>query len=248
MNIKKPWSLMLSISMLALLLSACGASTLRGSGKMIADTRPVSNFDKLSLNGIGDLILTQGDQESLRIEAEDNILGQIETRVQDGTLMISLKDPNWEETIRPTQRVVYYLSVKNVHQLELTGVGSINIGQLKTDQLDILSSGVEGIDIGNLQAQTLKVALTGEGQCNLAGTVASQEVELSGTGQYNAARLQSQDAVIDLSGSGSASVWVEKNLTTNLSGSGSVYYSGSPKVNNTIAGTGGVSDLGVAAP
>lgn len=248
MTVKKPWILPVIISLLAMLLSACGASTLRGSGKMIEDARPVSNFDKLSLNGIGDLILTQGDQESLRIEGEDNILEQIDTQVQDGTLVISLKDPNWEETIRPTKRVVYHLSMKNVHQLELTGVGSINIGQLKTDQLEILSSGVEGIDIGRLSAQTLKVALQGEGQCNLAGEVDSQQVELSGTGQYNAARLQSQNAAVDLSGAGSASVWVEHSLTANLSGTGSLYYYGDPQVNKTITGIGGIYDLGATAP
>lgn len=248
MNIKKIWILAVSVSLLALLLSACGASVVRGSGTLIEDARPESNFDKLSLNGIGDLILTQGDQESLRIEGEDNILGQIETKVQDGTLVISLKDPNWQETIRPTKRVVYHLTMKNVHQLELTGVGSINIGQLKTDQLEILSSGVEGVDIGNLSAQTLKVALKGEGQCNLAGQVDSQEVELSGTGQYNASRLQSQDAAVDLSGSGSASVWVGKSLTANLRGTGSVYYYGAPQIEKTITGTGGLNDLGLAAP
>ena len=248
MNIKKFWILAVSASLLALLLPACSAPVVRGSGTMIEDARPVSNFDKLSLNGIGDLILTQGDQESLRIEGEDNILGQIETKVQDGTLVISLMDPNWEETVQPTHRVVYHLSMKNVHQLELTGVGSINIGQLKTDELEILSSGVEGIDIGNLSAQTLKVALRGEGQCNLGGQVDSQEVELSGTGQYNASKLQSQDAAVDLSGSGSASVWVEKSLTANLSGTGSVYYYGAPQVEKTITGTGGVNDLGAPRP
>ena len=248
MNFKKPWILAACVLLLAYLLSACGASAVRGSGKMIEDARPVSNFDKLSLSGIGDLIITQGDQESLRIEGEDNILAQIETQVKDGTLVISPKDQNWEETLRPSQRVVYHLSMKNVHQLELTGVGSINIGQLKTDQLEILSSGVQGISIGSLSAQTLKVALRGEGQCNLAGEVDSQQVELSGTGQYNAAKLQSQNAAIDLSGAGSASVWVEQSLTANLSGTGSLYYYGNPQIDKTVTGIGGINNLGATAP
>jgi len=248
MNFKKPSILAVCILLLASLSSACGTSTMRGSGKMIEDARQVSNFDKLSLSGIGDLILTQGDQESLRIEGEDNILAQIDTQVKDGTLVISPKDANWEESLRPTKRVVYHLNMKNVHQLALTGVGSINIGQLKTDQLEILSSGVEGVDIGNLSAKTLKVALRGEGHCNLAGEVDSQQLELSGTGQYNATKLQSQNAAIDLSGAGSASVWVEQSLTADLSGTGSLYYYGNPQIDKTVTGIGGLNDLGATAP
>jgi predicted small secreted protein len=248
MNFKKTSILAVCILLLASLSSACGASTVRGSGKMIEDARQVSNFDKLSLSGIGDLILIQGDQESLRIEGEDNILAQIDTQVKDGTLVISPKDANWEETLQPTKRVVYHLNMKTVHQLELTGVGSINIGQLKTDQLEILSSGVEGVDIGNLSAKTLEVALRGEGQCNLAGEIDSQQVELSGTGQYNAAKLQSQKTAIDLSGAGSASVWVEQSLTANLSGTGSLYYYGNPQIDKTVTGVGGINDLGATAP
>ena len=39
----------------------------------------VSSFDQVSLNGQGDLIITQGEQESLQIEAEDNLIPVIET-------------------------------------------------------------------------------------------------------------------------------------------------------------------------
>ncbi len=54
----------------AVLLGACGFSnitlgrTLRGSGNVISETRG-EWFDKIQIDGAGELYLTQGDQESL---------------------------------------------------------------------------------------------------------------------------------------------------------------------------------------
>ena len=54
-----------------------------------SETRPVSGFNKLVLKGVGSVILTQGAQESLVIEADPDIRSRIRSEVRDGTLTIS---------------------------------------------------------------------------------------------------------------------------------------------------------------
>ncbi len=60
-----------------LLITACGLRTIQGSGDVITESRDVSGFDSVSLTGIGRVIITQGDKESLTIEADDNLLEYI---------------------------------------------------------------------------------------------------------------------------------------------------------------------------
>jgi hypothetical protein len=62
---------------LVLLFSGCSeissAEFVRGSGKITSEARPVQNVHGVALTTMGELAITQGDQESLRVEAEDNL-------------------------------------------------------------------------------------------------------------------------------------------------------------------------------
>ena len=79
----KKYMLLMIVMLTALLLSACGFNIIRGSGDMITETREVSDFDKVVLACSGDIILTQGEGESLKIEGEDNIVAKITTEVRN---------------------------------------------------------------------------------------------------------------------------------------------------------------------
>ena len=53
-----------------------------GSGQVVTETREVSNFNAVEFTSFGDLTIQQGERESLTIEAEDNVLREIETVVR----------------------------------------------------------------------------------------------------------------------------------------------------------------------
>ena len=69
--------------MLSLATFACSAvtfninppQTVRGSGNVVSETRAVSGFSALSLEGSGDVDVTFGNSESAVVEADDNIAG-----------------------------------------------------------------------------------------------------------------------------------------------------------------------------
>ncbi|HZD61139.1 MAG TPA: hypothetical protein VE439_11905, partial [Anaerolineae bacterium] len=55
----------------AIYLSSCaGFGGVTGSGNVTTESREVSGFNEISLSGRGNLIIEQGNEESLRIEAE----------------------------------------------------------------------------------------------------------------------------------------------------------------------------------
>ena len=61
-----------------------------GSGNVVNETRSVDSFDSIDLRGSGALFLYQGPQQPLKIEAEDNVLKVLTTRVEAGRLIINL--------------------------------------------------------------------------------------------------------------------------------------------------------------
>lgn len=198
------------VSIFAFTIISC-KELVRGSGNVISEDRDVSGFSKVSISGSGNLFIEQGDEESLTIEAEDNILPLITTRVSRSTLTIKInrgiptKDPN------------YYLKVKDLASISISGSVSVSCPSLNTDSLVIKSSG--------------------SGNITLAGTVDSQDIESSGSFKYYAEELKSSSCVIDASGSGELTVNVIDDLNITASGSVKVTYIGSPSITQKTSGS-----------
>lgn len=238
-------SILIILPLMAMACASLPAITInatRGSGKVISENRDVKDFQGVSLSGSGDLIITQGDSEALRIDAEDNIMPLIESDVRAGTLYLGLK-PNVGSVIT-TVPVKYYLSVKNLNAIDLAGSGSVQTDNLKASSLTIISTGSGSVDIKVLTADTLKVTMSGSGSVSLAGKVGQQSAELTGSGSYDASSLDTQQATAILTGSGGMTVWARNSLNITISGSGSVNYYGKPSLNQNLTGSGEINSLG----
>ncbi|MCJ7662571.1 MAG: DUF2807 domain-containing protein [Anaerolineales bacterium] len=223
------------------LISACGLRTIKGSGDVITESREVSGFDSVSHTGIGRVIITQGDKESLTIEADDNLLEHITSEVKNGTLELGFTDNVRIDSASP---ITFTVGVKDLKELDSTGTGSIEIDELGADNLNISKSGTGSISIGTLTATDLVVKADGTGNIELAGTVVKQELELMGTGDYDAPDLESQTASVGVTGTGSVVMWVLDSLDVEITGTSKVSYFGSPNVTESITGTGGLTSLG----
>ena len=78
--------------LLAVVALASGCA--KGEEDLASVTREVGDFDEVVLSGIGELTITQGEKESLTIEAHERLLPKITTEVRDDTLHISF-DEAW---------------------------------------------------------------------------------------------------------------------------------------------------------
>lgn len=233
-----------SLVLIAALVSGCGVTVVNGSGKSITQNRPVANFQVISLEGLGDISITQGGTESLVIEAEDNVMPLIKTEVKNGTLSIRFDQKDWKDVIRPTKPIKFALSVKTLNGVELSGAGNVLAPSLKTTALTIKISGAGAVRFDKLEASDLSTSVSGLGNVELAGTVARQTVDLSGAGQYLAGDVAGRTAKITLSGGGNATVWAADTLDVTINGAGQVSYYASPKITKSITGLGVLSPLG----
>lgn len=239
----------LIVALLVLLSLACstavnnGLKGVKGSGNVVTETRQVSDFDRVVLSGVGELEITQGDVETLEIEAEDNILKLITTEVSGKELRIGIKEN--AINFQPTQPIRYRLTVKSLVGVSSSGAGSVKMGTMTADDLDIEISGAGSVKIEALQADKFSVLLSGAGSCSVAGgEVKHMKIEVSGAGSLTATELKVAGADVEISGLGSARLWVTETLDVQISGTGSVEYYGQPAVTESVMGLGSVKRLG----
>ena len=241
MNTQRKIAMTVSLIVLAGLLSACTFGVVVGSGRTTTETRAVSDFNAVDFAFIGDLSITQGNEESLTITGDDNIVPLIRTTVRDGVLHIDASPANIGRTVIPLR---YELTVKELNAVSLSGLGNIEVDSLESPDVSLGLSGAGSLNVGNLAANNLAVNMSGLGSANLAGEVNRQAVNVSGTSSYYARDLRSQAAAVQISGLGSAEVQAVETLDASISGAGSIKYAGDPQVSQNISGLGSIEALG----
>jgi hypothetical protein len=222
----------------ALLIAVSGCLDFRGcingSGNLKDEKRDLARFDGIELSGSAILHLTQGSPQSVRLEAEDNILDAISTEVSNGVLHIGTK-----RCIRNTRPIKVYATAEKIESIAVSGSGSIiGTNTITSDDLRLEISGSGASDL-DLRCRTLQMDISGSGRARLSGRVVEQSAQISGSGSILGYNLSTDRSDLTLSGSGTAQVNVSKELSVDISGSGMVYYIGSPgTIKESITGSG----------
>lgn len=218
-------------------------NSVRGSGNVVTQTRDVSGFDSIEVDYPARVLISQGSSETLKIEAEDNVLPGLKTEVSAGELRIYYKSQNGEH-VNPTKMVVITITVKDLSNLNFSSAGESVVDGLESKNLDVSLSGAGNVKLNNITIQNLSLNLSGAGSTTASGTADNLSVNISGFGGFNGKDLKTNTADINISGAGSATVAVEEKLDASISGAGSINYYGSPEVTKDVAGLGSVRQAG----
>ena len=84
-------SLIAMACLLTVFLVSCFGSLVIGSGKVISEERQISGINSISIGSSMNLFIEQTGSESVRIEADDNIIPYVSTQKIGGELKIQLK-------------------------------------------------------------------------------------------------------------------------------------------------------------
>ena len=221
----------------------------------ITQSIEVGNFDRIALrvnNVENEVVIKQGQRESLTIEARPDIFARIKTEVRNGQLSIQLGG-SWSDKIsaalatsltRP--RIKYVVTVKNLTGLDIAGLAHVSIDNVEADRLQVRFGGLGNLSIAELNAKRLDVDVTMPGPCKVeaSGRVGEQHVSLGGMGDYSAQGLDSHKATVVLKGPGGhAVVRAEDELDVSIGGPGRVEYYGHPRVTRKVSPMGVVTHL-----
>lgn len=224
------------------IVTSCSRSETNVNEKtnVITENRKVSEFEQILYNGNGNLFISQGEEESVRIEGDKDVISMITTIVIDKALHIDYKKgiPANQEFI--TKPVNIYVQVKSIEELRLAGTGNI-IGttplQTHALKLSISGSGNASIDVNGHKLVTI---LSGSGKFEIKGKTENQDIWISGSGIYQGLELVSNIANVNITGSGAVYVNVQDEMEVHISGAGVVIYKGKPRIHQTIAGSGNI--------
>ncbi len=215
--------------------------TIKGNGNVKIETRQVSNFTSLTSQGSMNIEISYGSENSLTIEADDNLLSYIETTVEDGRLTIKSKK---NVNLRATSRMIVHVSMTKINSLKLSGSGNMNgKGSFSNDdKTDISVSGSGNLDLKFDTFKDLDIAVSGSGNIDLEGNATNIiNAQISGSGNIDCSSIRSNDVDAKISGSGNIKVYVQNSINAKISGSGNVFYKGdAQKISSKVAGSGKV--------
>ena len=215
-----------------------------GSGKLITETRQVEGIQSISIPYPAEVTIQQGAAESITIQAEDNLVPQLTTKVENGNLVIKNGVTDWSKRVSARLPVRITIVVKDLREVNLSGAGSVKIGALKTQALSLNISGAGSISLEQLDTPRLDCHLSGAGNINASGTAADLQIVISGVGSFDGAKLISKSANARISGAGSATLHPSDDLNAEISGTGSIRYYGSPNIRQHVSGVGSVRKAG----
>jgi hypothetical protein len=196
----------LSVAGALLWLGCAGATPLevRGSGRVMEEPRDVGRFTGVALNTAGDLTIEIAEREELRIEAEDNLLGFLETDVVDGVLEIRAREG---VVLSPTRPVRYRLAVRELNRIEHAAGGDVRIPAMSTEQLHVQHRGSGRLEGGALETSLLSVHLSGSGDVAFEQVKAQRSrLILSGSGNVRVEQLLALSNDVRHTGSGEISI------------------------------------------
>jgi len=224
--------------MMLLTLTVAGVKAqTKGNGNVTTQERQVSSFDAIKVGSAINLIIKQGNQQSVSVQTDENLQSQLIVKVSNGTLTLSCKDMQ-----NPTKLDVYVTAVKlkridasgaakvtgetpfksDVFSLKTSGAAKVKM-QIETDNFDNETSGAANNTL-TLNAKTANTEISGAGNVILKGSVEKHTTEVSGAGNLKALECITEYIDASVSGAGSAEVLARKQLKTDLSGAGSITY------------------------
>lgn len=238
---KKPILHFLLAGLLSLGIAGCSLPpTISGNGVIVSESRAASNFNAVSISGAGRAVITQGDVESLEIEADENLLPYIQSEVHGGELRIWTRRGN----LRFSKPPVYTLAIRGLDRLRLSGSLRAEFDRLESERFNGGVSGSGSITFGSLEAQSVDLGISGSGSIAIAeGSAESLDLNVSGSGDLRAPDFRAENVAVSISGSGNARVWAVDSLDAHVSGSGDIQYKGTPRVSSSVSGSGRIREL-----
>ncbi len=192
----------------ALVLAFAGAAGALAQNEQVSEVRKVDDFSSIRITSVANVIFTQGDDCSLRLEGKEKWVKLTTTEVKNGYLVISFK--KGEKSVKNINGLKLYVTAPTLEAVELTGVGSLECKEpLKLDDFTLRINGVGSAEVAdltchrftvslngvgdaevNVDCDYLKARMGGVGSLELRGSAGEADVSRSGIGSLNTKRLK----------------------------------------------------------
>lgn len=213
---------------------------LKGSGNSLKEQRETTPFEGIDVNNAIHVFLTHGNEESVEVEADDNIVPYIQTKVRDRILHITLKGDEIR-SFSPKLPMNVYVTIKDLQEVKAHAASSVegkSVFKTEKLELDICSAATLELEI---QAGIVELDVSSAANVTLTGTADKIKADLSGASRWDGSELETLKTDIDMSGASTATVKVKDELQYDVSSASRLVYSGDPRIYKAeVSGAGSV--------
>lgn len=203
----------------------------------------VSGFSTVKISSGVQVFLTQGETESVRIEARGFSKDDIIARVDGGELKLSIRLQGWlgnNKANRNNSRFVKaYLTARQLTEITVTsGAQLTGEGTFKAEKLAIHSKSGAEITV-NVVATDVELSAGAGANATVEGTAQTVSANASGGAEVRANDLKTNTVQADASSGGNVRVYAENELFMRATTGGSISHSGPGRIVSRKTSLGG---------
>ncbi len=216
-------------TIIAITLTSCNwtvnlGNSVTGSGNIVKEERKLNGFDKVEVKTGLDCEIQQADNFQVMVQADDNVIKDIKTVVENGTLKIYCDISNFHNV---TKKII--VSMPNITSLESSSGSTLkSINTLIGNNISLKSSSGSEMNV-NIEADTLSLETSSGSEQNIRGKALLLYTASSSGSSINAENLLANDVKSQSSSGSSTDVHAILTLDAKASSGSSIEYKGTPK-------------------
>ncbi len=216
-------------------LASCNHTT--GSGNIITETRNTGSFDAISVGGSFEVEVKTGAVASVVVEADDNIIKYIVTKVSGNTLKINTEDLNNYSDVH-MKVIVTAPAITSIKASASADVVADNI-LTGSGRLTFKASSSASIK-AEVDAPEIETDASSSATITLRGKTKNYDAQASSSANINTFELLSENTTAKASSSADIQIHASVTLNAKASSSGSIDYKGAATVNKSESSSGSV--------
>lgn len=234
--------MVLASAFFAALLLSCNKESrwdcFKGTGESASETRSLAAFDKIYLEGNVDVFIKQGSTYEAKIEAGENLIPLIKTKVENNTLYIDNNNKcNWARSYKKGT-INVYLTLPDLRNIWHYGSGSAqSTDTITCDTLTIWAHQTGDVEL-TVNAAVMYTNMHTTANITLHGTSGILGSWHAGEGYLHCEDLKTSIAWIHSIASGNGYVNVLSDFAATIDWEGDIFYTGNPIVTRKGKGTG----------
>ena len=170
----------------------------------VSEDCKVGEFSAINLQSVGNIVFTQSDTYSCRMEGPFEYVDKTKVTVKGETLVIEYKQKN----VKNVKNLTFYITAPDLNNVKIDGVGNFNareslklknitfkldgVGNCRCDEVQLIVDGVGNMEM-NVNCNTVKAKVDGVGNITLSGKADRASLKRDGVGRINHKKLKCPD-------------------------------------------------------
>ena len=226
------------IVLTVIIFTSCAVDMLNrvtGNKNVVTQERKINDdFTSIKVSTGLDLYITQSNNVSLRVEADENLHDIIITEIKNGVLKVYSEKNIWKAKSRKV-----YVSVKDLEDLSATSGSDVYTeNTLKMSNLNVTTTSGADAKI-TVNAENITTSSTSGSDIKIMGTAVNHTANATSGSSINSFGLKSQNVIAKVTSGANIDVYASESIDAVATSGGDIDYKGNPRQVNKKSTSGG---------